>query len=64
MFIDTPVYLLNLCFHKHLCKDGNVIYWRSCVLQEGMVEGSQGYLWVFSDGNTFHSYRTPEQCEL
>lgn len=65
MQIGQPQFLLDLTFNKHIVpRTGMVIYWRDCVLQKDMVPATQGYLWVFSDGETFHSYRTPEQCDL
>lgn len=57
-------YILDAVFHKHTCKNGDVIYWRDCVLKTDMNHGEQGYTWVFNDSSTFHSYRTPEQCDL
>jgi hypothetical protein len=64
MNISNAQYLLDAVFHKHTCKDGSAIYWRDCVLRDDMVHGEQGYTWVFEDGETFHSYRTPDQCDL
>lgn len=64
MQIAQPQYLLDTVFFKHKCKNGTVIYFRDCVLEVDMIDGSQGYTWVFEDGETFHSYRTPEQCDL
>jgi len=60
MHILQPQYLLDTVFFKYTSPDGEVVYWRDCALQKGMIEGTQGYLWVFADGETFHSYRTPE----
>ena len=57
-------YVLDLVFNKHVCKSGDVIYWRVCILRADMNHGEQGYMWVFSDGEHTHSYRTPEQCKL
>ena len=62
MQIKNTDFLLQTVFRKHQCADGSVIYWRDCALKEDMQHGEQGYLWVFEDGETFHSYRTPEQC--
>jgi len=61
MQIAKAQYLLDTVFNKFTCGNGEVIYWRDCVLQGDMINGSQGYTWVFADGNTFHSYRTPEE---
>jgi hypothetical protein len=60
MNINQSQFLLDTVFNKHTTKDSEVIYWRDCVLRSDMTHGEQGYLWVFSDGETFHSYRTPE----
>ena len=64
MNIKSSQYLLDTVFFKHNCKNGTVIYWRDCALLGDMIDGSQGYTWVFEDGETFHSYRTPEQCDM
>ena len=53
-------YVLNSLFNKYVHGDGEVVYWRDCILKPDMVYGSQGYIWIFSDGEHFHSYRTPE----
>lgn len=63
MVIDTR-FLLQVCFNPHKTKEGSTIWWRDCILQKDMNQGEQGYLWVFENGETFHSYRTPEQCDL
>lgn len=60
MNINQPQFLLDLVFKKHVTKDGETVYWRDCDLKSDMEPGEQGYFWVFSDGETFHSYRTPE----
>lgn len=62
MQIAQAQYLMDTVFNKYTCDNGTVIYWRDCVLQADMIDGSQGYTWVYEDGNTFHSYRTPAQC--
>lgn len=55
--------VLDLCFKRVTLKDeGTVIYYQECVLLPGEHHGTQGYLWVYEDGETLHSYRTPEQC--
>lgn len=65
MNILQAQFLLDTTFNKYTSsKTGEVIYWRDCILTPEMFEGSQGYLWVFSDGETFHSYQTPEHCEI
>ena len=64
MNIKQSQYLLGTVFHKHTAKSGTVIYWRDCVLKTDMTQGTQGYTWVFEDGETFHSYRTPEDCDI
>jgi len=61
MAINQPQYVLDLVFFKYTMKDGSVIYWQECVLHEGMSPDEVGYLWVYEDGETFHSYSTPEQ---
>lgn len=62
MNIKNTQYLLDLTFNKYQPKDSpDPIYWRDCILSEDMIQGMQGYLWVFTDGETFHSYRTPAQ---
>ena len=55
-------YVLENVFNKHVCENGEVIYWRDCVLKDGMINGEQGYMWIFSNGENLHSYRTPEQA--
>lgn len=51
-------------FHKYVNKEnGTVIYWRDCIIQPDMVNGEQGYLWVYEDGSYRHSYRTPEEMD-
>lgn len=59
MQIAQSQYLLDTVFFKYTSPKGEVIYWRDCALQADMIDGSQGYTWVFCDGETFHSYRTP-----
>lgn len=61
MQIQQPQYLLDLVFNKYKVKKNNqTIYWKEC-LPDQMLPGAAGYLWVFEDGETFHSYQTPEQ---
>lgn len=33
-------------------------YWRSCVLHEGDLQGTQGYLMVWFDNHEFRSFHT------
>lgn len=51
--------IMELCFNKHETRTGEVIYWRDCCIVDCRPD-EQGYLWVYSDGETFHSYTTPE----
>ena len=50
------------CFNRHVTKDGSVIYWRDCASDTNNVisNGEHGYVWIFEDLSTMHSYSTPE----
>lgn len=63
MQIQQSEYLLDLVFNKYIDKKYNqTIYWKECnPAPNPVIPGSMGYLWVFGDGETFHSYQTPEQ---
>lgn len=60
--INNLQFLLDTTFNRYTPKEyGDVIYWRDCILQSDMQHGEQGYIWIYSDGEVHHSYRTPEQ---
>lgn len=58
--VNDFMFMLRTTFNKHVSAEGVSIYWRECILANGMTHGEQGYLWVWEDGTTFHSYQTPE----
>lgn len=60
--MEISQFALEHVFNKYVTQEGEVIYWRDCVLRSDMVNGEQGYVWVFANGDSHHSYRTPEQC--
>ncbi len=62
--IENVVFVLENLFHKFIAKDGSVIWWRECVQRDGMMPDSVGYIWVFENGNTLHSYWTPDRADL
>lgn len=53
-------FILSHMFQKKVLQDGSVIYWRDCVLQDDMVNGDQGYIVFYQDGEYQHTYRNPE----
>jgi len=57
--MNLDKFILDRVFHKILTKDGDIVYWRSCILEKNMPHGTQGYIVVFSDGNFHHTYRYP-----
>jgi hypothetical protein len=58
--VNTPIdpFVLDCVFHKAQTPDG-LAYWRECVLQPGMIPGTQGYLVVWPDGSRLHTYHLP-----
>ena len=46
-------------FNTVITEDGDVIYWRDCILQKDMNPDEQGYIIVFSNGDCHHTYRYP-----
>lgn len=61
MNIKDQQFLLDCVFNKFESSGGTIIYWRDCALLD-LQPDEKGYLWVYEDGETFHSYQTPEQC--
>lgn len=53
-------FVLTCCFHRHVTNDGVVIYWRSCVVQDGIRPDEVGYMILYEDGNHLHTYRRPD----
>jgi len=55
-------FILRSVFH-HIPGDEtkDEIYWRSCVLKDGMSQGEQGYMIYWPKTNDhLHTYRNPE----
>lgn len=61
MKIVIDEYVLDATFYKIELEDGSEVWWRPCVLRGDMVQGDQGYLIVFSDGEHHHTYMHPLQ---
>lgn len=57
--MELDEFVLDHIFHKQANKDGDVIYWRSCILKKDMNQGEQGYIVIYSDGKFHHTYHYP-----
>jgi len=58
--MNIPDFVLANVFHKVSDEDGEVAYyWRSAALEDDMVQGTQGYVVWWPDGNYHHTYHYP-----
>lgn len=57
--VEISDFAMEHVFNKIVTKDGDVIYWRDCVLRDDMRPGEQGYMVVFANGDAHHTYRLP-----
>jgi hypothetical protein len=60
--VEISDFAMEHVFNKIVTEEGDVIYWRDCVLRNDMVHGEQGYVIVFSNGDCHHTYHYPPNC--
>jgi len=58
--LKVSEFLLKNVFNKIICKDGDIIYWRDCILSDNMQHGEQGYMIYYpNEEMCHHTYHYP-----
>ena len=54
-----PEFVMDRVFNKETCSDGTVFFWRDCTLTNNKIDGEQGYMVYYPNGDYLHTYRYP-----